>query len=58
MSQRAGDGVIPVKDCRLPIPSEPETPKDNHPVGVSRVCYVSAKKLFDFEEVAEDFSAI
>ena len=58
--QRVGDGVIPIKDCRIPIPSEPEVPKalpygNIHPVGASRVCCVSAQKLFDFEEVADAF---
>ena len=45
--QRVGDGVIPIKDCRFPITSEPEVPKalpqgKIHPVGASSVCYVSA----------------
>lgn len=41
-SQRVGDGVIPIKCCRVFIPSEPETPKNLFRVDVSRECYVSA----------------
>ena len=40
--KRVGDGAIPIKDCGLPIASEPEIPKAISPVGVSRECCVSA----------------